>query len=765
MTMMMVGPWASKSLGALGADVLRVVQPDVDWGTLGGAPPTINGTAGGYIAWNMNKRSIFLDLKSEEDGKFARELLRTCDVFLCNMRTGVPERLGLGTDELFALNPRIICCYATGYGRTGPRANDPAMDDPVQVMSGFWSTQGARGGLPEMYRHHTQMDASSGNFTAAAIVLALAARARTGRGQIVDMTMFDASATLQLPRISEHLAGYDHVPLGSSAFATAPNRAFLCLDQRWIGVGVTTDTQWRALCHIPELAELGVLSEYATTFDRVTNRERLETTLTSIFASRPQSYWVINLTKRNVPFGISMGWEALRDHPQARENGYLTDVETVAWGTVTTGGGPWEFSKTPTRLFSPPMPGFDTFDVHEEVDALARLGGDTAAAPLGEDESAARPSEPALFGVRVVELAEEVAGPMTGRLLGDAGADVIKVERDGGDPARGWGAVQIDGTSAVFLALNRNKRSVGFGVGDPAFEQLLATADVLVVDKGQIDVDRTMADHPDLIVCVVSGWGPRGPWSDRPGGELPAQLASEATTSLGRIGDEPVRLGNEHAGVLTAVYATQAIAAALLVVGDVGGQRIDVSLFGSMVEMRSTLWVALSDPDEWGGFHLDHEVKPPEYGYTCADGRIWFNLARLDDFDALITDLDMDFARADPRWEVFRWDRAGVDRNVHVVYDIWDAGLSKWSVAEASAILDRHGALVFPLNSFDAFLEDPQSKYLGMVVEYEDGSGRKLRDLRPPWQIAGAPSQVRCGPPGLGEHTEEILAELATDLR
>src|SRR4051812_30759921 len=116
LTAWMVGPWAGMQLGALGADVIHIEQPDVDWKTLGaGVPPTINGTSVGYIAWNMNKRGLFLDLKDPADQQTAFDLLKTCDVFLMNMRPGVEKRLGLGYEAVAEINPGIVYCTITGW--------------------------------------------------------------------------------------------------------------------------------------------------------------------------------------------------------------------------------------------------------------------------------------------------------------------------------------------------------------------------------------------------------------------------------------------------------------------------------------------------------------------------------------------------------------------------------------------------------------------------------------------------------------------------
>jgi crotonobetainyl-CoA:carnitine CoA-transferase CaiB-like acyl-CoA transferase len=364
-----------------------------------------------------------------------------------------------------------------------------------------------------------------------------------------------------------------------------------------------------------------------------------------------------------------------------------------------------------------------------------------------------------LEGVRVVEVAEGVAGPMTGRLLGDAGADVVKVETAGGDRARSWGPPQVDGTSVVFSALNRNKRSaVVDDVTGPEVARMIGNADVLVVDDGRLDVDQLTSRSPGLVACVLSGWGPNGPWAGRAGGELPAQLAAEAYTSLGVLGEEPVRLGNDHAAMLTASFAVQGVVAALLVRDDVGGQRVDVSLFGSLLQMRSTLWVALSNPDEWWGFHLDSYVKPPEHGYTCKDRRMYFSIGRVADRDQLVAELHMEWVRDDPRWDLFRVDTAGAaGRHSHLVHDLWDRGLSQWTYDEAAAIIEKNGGWVFPYLDFEEFVEDDHVRQMGLVVEVDDLEGTARREVRPPWQFSETPASIRRPAPGLGADTAEIL--------
>ena len=194
----------------------------------------IKGTASGYVAWNMNKRGVAIDFKNDDDLRFAYELIETSDVFVSNMRP--LERLGLGYDKLKEINPRLVYCRATGYGSTGPRADERGNDARMQAVTGFWSTQGARGGasrgLPAL---DPDRRGDRATCSPQAALLGLYARKRTGRGQYIEVTMLDAGATVQLPRIVEHFAGLPHQPQGSSAFGTAPDRAFRCEDGQWLG--------------------------------------------------------------------------------------------------------------------------------------------------------------------------------------------------------------------------------------------------------------------------------------------------------------------------------------------------------------------------------------------------------------------------------------------------------------------------------------------------------------------------------------------------
>ena len=381
-----------------------------------------------------------------------------------------------------------------------------------------------------------------------------------------------------------------------------------------------------------------------------------------------------------------------------------------------------------------------------------------------------------LEGYRVIEISEGVAGPYTAMSLGDAGADVVKIEPPQGDRSRGW-APSLDGDSPLYRTLNRSKRGIVLDwTSDADVEtarHLFAGADVAVVDKyGLPEALRwKRLDAPGLVYCAISGFGPRGPWADRPASEIGTQMASEATSSLGNLGEPPVRHGSDIGSVFAANNAIQAICAALYAREDsdpdnpTGGQRVEVSLFGSLIAMRSTLWVALSNPDEWWGFHLDSYVKPPDHGYQCRDLAIYFSLARIRGaaFESLIDELNMDWARRHPDYDKLRTDGAGgAGRYSAELKPLWERGFASFNAEQVMEIVERHGGWAFPMHDYERLSKDPQVEAVGAIINMEQADGSVMRQVAPPWDFEGTPVSTPTRPaPRLGEHQDEVLGELA----
>ena len=231
-----VGPWAAKLLGELGADVIKVEAPGGELSHY--IPPPIKGSAVLYISANFNKRHIVLDLKQEADRAIALKIVKQSDVFIQNMRPGAVERLGLGYDVVSQLNPRLIYVSASAYGRTGPMAKEAGVDPTVQAFSGWCSVTGQPGSQGEMFRHFAHLDINTSSMIVEAVLQALLAREKTGRGQNIEIEMVSAALSLQTSRLAEYFATRQQPqPMGSAVTTTVPHQAFRCEDQQYIAVG------------------------------------------------------------------------------------------------------------------------------------------------------------------------------------------------------------------------------------------------------------------------------------------------------------------------------------------------------------------------------------------------------------------------------------------------------------------------------------------------------------------------------------------------
>ncbi len=377
-----------------------------------------------------------------------------------------------------------------------------------------------------------------------------------------------------------------------------------------------------------------------------------------------------------------------------------------------------------------------------------------------------------LEGFRILELGQGIPAAVAGMHLGDGGADVIKVETPDGDIARSMPPFWESGDSAVFVAINRNKRSVMLDLsaesGRNTLRDLIDQSDVLIEDVDftrelDLDVESLIAGNTKLVHCRITGWGPNGPMADLPGGELPAQMAAEATTSLGALGEPPLRLGTDAASTYTGIYAAQGILAALWRrFQDNEGQRVDVSLFGCMLMMRSTLWTALSNPDEWFGFHNDSYVRPPDTGYQCKDGAVTVVVGRISDeaFAGLMSDLGMDELSPEEQQKA-RVNIGANSRQGHVYKPVWEKYLGRFTVDEVAAMLNKHGGNAYRHNDYPHLFQHPQTQHLDFLREVAAPTGDgTVTVMAPPWQFSDADSPVRLPPPAVGQHTNEVLAEL-----
>ncbi len=376
-----------------------------------------------------------------------------------------------------------------------------------------------------------------------------------------------------------------------------------------------------------------------------------------------------------------------------------------------------------------------------------------------------------LADIRVVEFCQIAAGPFCGMLLADLGADVIKIESPaGGDAMRSWPPL-TGGFSENFASLNRNKRSVVLDLktaaGQAAALDLCAQADVLVENNRPgvmarlgLGFDRLHALHPGLVYCSISGFGQKGPRAREGGFDVSIQAMAGVMSVTGEPGGAPVKCGVPISDFSTGLYAAFSIAAALRQVAAGGtGCHIDVSLMGA------TLGVAALQTSEFFGtgqipqkLGSAHPRNAPYRAFRSKDGH-FVMAAGNDTLWSLVCEVvGRPALRADDRFSSVSLRAKNQDALLEVLEEIFVTRSSEdWLGAFRAA-----GVPCAPINDYAAALEDPQVTAMGWVSEIDLPSGARTRTFGNPVLFDGQPTPVRRGPPGLGDHTDEVLGEIQT---
>lgn len=348
-THFIAGPFATMILADMGAEVIKVEAPGRG-DDFRQYPPMVPEFGGGapYVWTNRNKRSIALDLKSPEGLALARQLIAKADVVVENFSTGVIERLGLGYETFRAAQPGLIFCSVSAYGREGASADRLGFDPIAQCESGFVSMNGYpdRAGVRAL---SPVMDISTAMMTSNAILGALVARGRTGRGQAIEVALFhDAVVMTGYASLQQLFTGKEPQRPGNTSPDTCPSGAFEAADGRWflINCGNTQIFQ-RLVTQVVDLPQLTADSSYATNKDRVARRDELFTMLQEAFSRQPWAHWQARMRAALVPCGeMRTVGEAIRS-PEAREREIVTRVRHPELGWVPNMSLPIRYSATP----------------------------------------------------------------------------------------------------------------------------------------------------------------------------------------------------------------------------------------------------------------------------------------------------------------------------------------------------------------------------------------------------------------------------------
>ncbi|MBI4609337.1 MAG: CoA transferase [Candidatus Rokubacteria bacterium] len=352
LTRVLAGPFCSMMLGDMGAEVIKVEEPGKGDDTRTW-PPFLGGEATYFLAVNRNKKSLTLNLKAPEGQRLLRRLIARSDVLLENFRPGTLERLGFGYAALKRSQPRLVYCSISGFGESGPEAGRPGYDLIVQGESGLMDLTGFPDG-PPVKVGTSIADLVAGMAAAHAIVLALYARRRSGRGQKVEVAMLDVMASLLTYQAGIYFAtGQRPTRRGNQHPSIVPYEVFKVADA-YLTIGVANNPLWERFCQAVGHPDLSGDPRFASESQRVANRGALVPLLNGILGERPAAEWLDRLDKAGVPAGRIKSVAEVCESPHLRERGMIVSLPHPKAGAVTFFGVPIRLWDTPGAATVPP---------------------------------------------------------------------------------------------------------------------------------------------------------------------------------------------------------------------------------------------------------------------------------------------------------------------------------------------------------------------------------------------------------------------------
>jgi len=729
---------ATMFLSDHGARVIRIITP---------GERTMR--EGGFIVWDRGKELLRLDLDaaaaSRDDATLFRRLIEGADVLVDDFAPSSPCQSLVDPAWLKRLNPRLVSCSITAFGKRGPLKDEPPIDDLVLAR------MGVLGGMPgfrpaPVHVVHPLPTVGSALLACLGIASSLLARETTGRGRAVETTMM-AGALLYHPKVlGEHIPKHTFQthPSGSAPFYSV----YRCSDGEYIQLGCV---HVRFMAIAAGIMGIGELIQEER-FDQGRGGEKdaemeLRGIIADIIATRPQAEWMADFEAADVPFAPARLTEEGMADEQVIHNEMVVTLDDPAVGKVDQMGVPIQLSEMPGRVKGPRM------NIADAYDGLPP----NYPAPQSKDVPPADNPDPLpLTGIRVLEITNLIAGPTGGRLLGDLGADVIKLEPLTGDLSRPIGRT-------YFYNINFNKRSISINTSTDAgrdiVQRVAATADALLANLRPHATERMgigSAVNPTLIETHLTGYGWTGPYSKRPGIDPLAQALMGMERAQGGPENPPVfpaqlaptDYTNGAMGALGTILALFARTRTGTV------QRVDGNLLNSAVLLSSPWFTRytgkperpLADKEQYG-------LNPYHRLYRLKDGWIYVTARSDKERDALRALADVEASAAEP---------ADVHPNATPFAGKMAAAFADRTLADTLAALKDSGVPALEAQSGDSeyFLDDPHAAANEMVSTHDHARAGTLRLARQ--YIRFADTDVPSGQvtPLLGEHNEEVMREV-----
>ncbi len=363
----LAGPYCAQVLGDLGAEVIKIERPGSGDDTRAWGPPFLGELSAYFLSCNRNKRSLTLNLNDPEGADLFRELVRSSDVVLENFRAASAAHLGLTPDRLLALNPQLVICSISGYGRTGPLSELPGYDFAIQALSGLMSITGPPEGPP--YKVGVALtDVLTGLHAAIAILACLHARRTSGHGYAIDLALLDCALAAQVNMAQAYLTSGESPPRqGNAHLQIVPYQLFATADG-WLVLAVGNDGQWHRFCAAAGVPELADHPDYRTNPQRVAHRQTLVPRLEPLLRARTTAQWQEILLAAEVSHAPVWTYRDLLAHPQVAARQMRVTVHDPDGQPVELLGSPFHIAGgtlPPPRV--PPRLGADTSAILREM--------------------------------------------------------------------------------------------------------------------------------------------------------------------------------------------------------------------------------------------------------------------------------------------------------------------------------------------------------------------------------------------------------------